>query len=212
MNCPVNGREGRLVSRVNVRVRPAENPDVDGLVDLTRSIDVSAGTFSGKPLEDPAADHLAKRFTEILDEGQRRLLVAVDDNTAEIVGLLVAKLDEIGAIDITPVLHVTHLLVNPRHRRRGIGRALLAAAVHLADELGLDRVLGTAASGSREANRYLARLGFAPLVVHRVASTAALRRGLGMSDAPERLAVLRRARIARVQRASVTARIVGRGA
>ena len=200
------------MSRVNVRVRPAEIPDVDGLVDLTRTIDVSAGTFSGKPLQDPAADHLAKRFTEILDEGQRRLLVAVDDTSSQIVGLLVAKLDEIGAIEITPVLHITHLLVNPRHRRRGIGRALLAAAVHLADELGLDRVLGTAASGSREANRYLARLGFAPLVVHRVASTAALRRGLGMADAPERLAVLRRARIARVQRSSVTARIVGRGA
>ena len=200
------------MSRVNVRVRPAEIADVDGLVELTRSIDVRAGTFSGKPLEDAAAGHLAKRFAEILDEGERRLLVAVDDSTSQIVGLLVAKLDEIGAIEITPVLHITHLLVNPRHRRRGVGRALLAAGVHLADELGLDRVLGTAASGSREANRYLARLGFAPLVVHRVASTATLRRGLGMADAPERLAVLRRARMARVQRSTVAARIVGRGA
>jgi len=185
--------------------------DVPGLVELTRSVDLSAGTFSGKPLADPAADHLAVRYREILEEGQRRLLVAVDESN-EIVGLLVAKTDEIGAIDVTYVLHVTHLLVNPKHRRRGIGRALLAAAVHLADELGLDRVLGTAASGSREANRYLARLGFAPLVVHRIASTSTLRRALGMVEAPERLAVLRRARLARTQRSAVAARVIGRGA
>jgi len=199
------------VSRVCVRVRPAEMADVPGLVELTRSVDLSAGTFSGKPLADPAADHLAVRYREILEEGQRRLLVAVDESS-EIVGLLVAKTDEIGAIDVTYVLHVTHLLVNPKHRRRGIGRALLAAAVHLADELGLDRVLGTAASGSREANRYLARLGFAPLVVHRIASTSTLRRALGMVEAPERLAVLRRARLARTQRSAVAARVIGRGA
>jgi GNAT superfamily N-acetyltransferase len=206
-------RKGDLVTRVSVRVRPAERPDVDALVDLTQSVDVGAGTFSGKPLQDAGAEHLAKRYGEILDEGQRRLLVAVDDAAGgTIVGLLVAKTDEIGAIDITQVLHVTHLLVNPKHRRRGVGRALLAAAVHLADELGLDRVLGTAASGSREANRYLARLGFAPLVVHRIASTATLRRSLGMSDAPERLAVLRRARLVRAQRSGLAARVVGRGA
>ena len=73
-------------------------------------------------------------------------------------------------------------MVAPGQRRRGVGRALLAAAVHLADEPGIEHVLATAAAGSREGNRYLARLGFAPLVVHRIASTGALRRSLGMTD------------------------------
>ena len=66
-------------------------------------------------------------------------------------------------------------MVTPSQRRRGVGRALLAAAVHLADELGVEHVLATAAAGSREGNRYLARLGFAPLVMHRVAPTSVLR-------------------------------------
>ncbi len=110
------------------------------------------------------------------------LLVAVDDSTGALVGLLAARRGDIGAIDLTPVLHVTHLIVAPEQRRRGVGRALLAAAVHLADERGLDRVLATAASGSREGNRYLARLGFAPLVVHRIAPTSVLRRSLGMAE------------------------------
>ena len=81
------------------------------------------------------------------------------------------------------------------------------------------RVLATAASGSREANRYLARLGFAPLVVHRVASTATLRRSLGISDVSERIALLRRARLARSQRTvastrarGLVGRSIGRGA
>ena len=81
-----------------------------------------------------------------------------------------------------------------------MGRALLAAAVHLADEWDVDRVLATVSSSSREANRYLSRLGFAPLVQHRMASTGALRRSLGLADEPDRMAVLRRARLLRSPR------------
>jgi ribosomal protein S18 acetylase RimI-like enzyme len=189
------------VTRVSARIRHAERGDVDGLVALTRSIDTTTGTFSGRSLQEPNPEHLAQRFAEIIDEGERTLLVAVEEQTGIVVGLLVARREDLGAIDLTPVLHITHLLVTPKCRRRGVGRALLAAAVHLADELGVDRVLATAASSSREANRYLARLGFAPLVLHRVASTGALRRALGLTDEPGRMAVLRRARMLRTQRA-----------
>jgi hypothetical protein len=42
--------------------------------------------------------------------------------------------------------------------------------------------------------------------VHRIASTSVLRLSLGMSEAPERMAVLRRARLNHAQRAGVTAR------
>lgn len=198
------------MSRANVRVRPVDARDVPGLVELTQAIDLSAGVFSGRPLLDSAGDHLTRRFTEIIREGTRILLVAVDDHEG-VVGLLVARSDEIGAIDLTPVLHVSHLMVAPKYRRRGVGRMLLTAAVHLADERGMDHVLAAAASGSREGNRYLARLGFAPLVMHRVAPTSVLRRSLGMSEVPERMAVLRRARL-RANRAALSPRVVRRGA
>jgi GNAT superfamily N-acetyltransferase len=199
------------VSRASVRVRPADLGDVLGLVELTQSVDPTSGLFSGRPLVDSGAEHLAARFGEIITESSRTLLVAVDDN-AGVVGLLVARRDEIGAIDLKPVLHVSHLLVMPRFRRRGVGRALLAAAVQVAEEWGIEHVLATAASGSREGNRYLARLGFAPLVVNRVAPTSVLRRSLGMSDMPERMAVVRRARLVRSSRGSLAARAVRRGA
>jgi len=203
------------VSRPNVRVRPAERADIAALVSLITSVDTRSGVFSGRGILDPDVVHLGERLDEILAEQARILLIATDDHSGTAVGLLVAKMDEIGAIDLTPALHVTHLLVAPSHRRRGIGRTLLAATVHLADERGVDRILATAASGSREANRYLARLGFAPLVVHRVTSTAALRRALGISDVSERIALLRRARLVRAQRGTTPTRprgLINRGA
>jgi GNAT superfamily N-acetyltransferase len=137
------------------------------------------------------------------------LLVAVEESGA-VVGMLAARHDEVGAIDLTPVLHITHLMVAPGHRRRGVGRALLAAAVHRADEEGIEHLLATAAAGSREGNRYLARIGFAPLVVHRIAHTSALRRALGMTDVATRMALLRRARLVRAQRAGFGPRAVRR--
>jgi GNAT superfamily N-acetyltransferase len=196
------------VSRANVRVRPVDLSDVPGLVALTTSFDLSAGVFSGRPMHDPSERHIGERLTEIIEDRSRTMLVAVDDSadSAGIVALLVARNDEIGAIDLTPVLHITHLLVDARFRRRGVGRQLLTAAVHLADERGVDHVLATAASGSREGNRYLARLGFAPLVVHRIAPTSVLRRSLGLADAPERMAVMRRARLVRGSRGAGAAR------
>jgi ribosomal protein S18 acetylase RimI-like enzyme len=198
------------VSRVNVRVRPATHDDIDSLVRLLQHIDLNSGLFSGKPLHDPSVAHLTERFGEIIDS-DRRLLIATDEAGA-VVGMLAAKPDEVGAIDMTSVLHVTHLMVDPEHRRRGIGRSLLAAAVHLADELGCEHVLTTAAAGSREGNRYLARIGFAPLVVHRIASTTTLRRSLGMTDVAGRMAMLRRARLVRAQRTGFAARAARREA
>jgi len=199
------------VSRVNVRVRPATEQDVDALVALVQAVDTSTGPFSGKPLQDASDEHLATRFREILAHSDRTLLIAADE-AGTVVGMLAARRDEVGAIDLTPVLHVTHLMVAPSARRRGVGRALLAGAVHLADEVGVEHVLATAAAGSREGNRYLARIGFAPLVVHRIAPTTTLRRALGMTDVAGRMAVLRRARLARAQRAGFASNRVARRA
>jgi GNAT superfamily N-acetyltransferase len=198
------------MSRVNVRVRPANEDDIPSLVALVQTIDTSTGLFSGRPLQDQSTQHLTERFAQIL-RSERLLLIAADESGAA-VGMLSARDDAVGAIDLTPVLHVTHLMVAPGHRRRGVGRSLLAAAVHLADDAGVEHVLATAAAGSREGNRYLARIGFAPLVVHRIAPTSSLRRSLGMTDVAGRMAVLRRARMVRAQRGGFASRAVGRGA
>ncbi|HKC26552.1 MAG TPA: GNAT family N-acetyltransferase [Jatrophihabitans sp.] len=195
---------------MSVRIRTATHDDIPALVRLVQSIDTTSGLFSGKPLQDHSSAHLCERFGQILDS-DRVLLVAADD-TGAVVGMLSSRSDAVGAIDLTPVLHVTHLMVDQAHRRRGVGRALLAAAVKLAEEDGVEHLLATAAAGSREGNRYLARIGFAPLVVHRIASTSTLRRALGMTDVAGRMAMLRRARLVRAQRTGFPTRAARREA
>ena len=199
------------MSRACVRVRPASGDDVPALVELIASLDTTAGIFGGKPLTDPRPAHLEQRLTEILAEPDRVLLVAVDD-AGLIAGLLAARRDAFGAIDLTPVLHLTHLVVLPAFRRRGIGRQLLASAVQLADESGIEHLLATSAAGSRDGNRYLARLGFAPLVLQRIAPTSVLRRTLGLTGIAGRMAVVRRAKLARAQRSGFVGRPASRGA
>lgn len=184
------------MSRGGVRVRPAESVDAAELALLVRDNSSLPHTVLGRD-PDGGVERLAERIRELIANRAWAVLVAVDDTAhegGELVGVLVGRLDESGVLDLTPTMHVSHLIVARRVRRRGVGRALLAATVHLAEERGTDRIVVAASSVSREANRYFARLGFAPLVVQRVATTAGLRRSLGLSDRPSRLAALRRSR------------------
>ena len=202
------------MSRASVHVRPASPCDAQALVELAQSVDLYRGVFSGRPLTVESRQHFEERFAEIIAGGQRLIMVAEDDG--EPVGFVVARPDDVGAIVPTPVMNVSHLIVKPAARKRGIGRALLASVVQIAEERGIDHLVATASSGSRDANRYLARLGFAPLVIKRIAPAAVLRRTLGMAETSDRLAMRRRMRAGRAPRparAGVASRSsLGRGA
>ena len=191
------------MTRAIVRVRPAETSDIGLVVDLLRSADLRTGTRVVPDAE------LTDRVTALLCDDTRVVLVAVDDDDA-VAGLLLARHDAAGAIDLTPVLHVSHLVVRPHERRRGAGRALLTAAVQIAEQAGAEQVVAGVAAASREGNRYLARIGFAPLMLQRIAPVGVLRRSLGMNDVGSRTAVLRRARMARAQRAGFGSRSAAR--
>ena len=196
------------MSRSHVRVRPAELADLPQLLRLVEATDLQLASPGARQFEADTLANLAERFATILSCDDRTVLVAVDD-VGDVVGFVLVSEGDVAAITAVSALHVSHLLVAPGHRRRGVGRALLAAAVHLADQRGIEHVVATAVTGSRDANRYLARLGFAPLVVRRIASTSTLRRTLGIADGADRLALLRRAR--RGGR-SLAARAISRGA
>lgn len=102
------------------------------------------------------------------------------------VGVLVLRRGEVLPLSPHALAHVDQLAVVPAERRRGIGRALLAAAARTADADGAERIVVSAPPDGREAHRFLARLGFAPLLVQRSASVTALRRSLHGPSARER--------------------------
>jgi hypothetical protein len=81
-----------------------------------------------------------------------------------------------------PAVQLTHLVVAEGQRRRGVGRALLSGAVTWAEEVGADEIVASVLPSLREANRFYARLGFAPLVMRRVVPVSTLRRNLALSN------------------------------
>ena len=99
---------------------------------------------------------------------------------------------------------MSHAVVADRHRRRGAGRALVGAAATFAEERGVGQLVVSVHPTSREANRFLARLGFAPLTVRRSASVAGVRRRLAAGETRQvEHAVPRRRRTPRLGRSLI---------
>ncbi|MFL6161146.1 MAG: GNAT family N-acetyltransferase [Jatrophihabitantaceae bacterium] len=155
-------------------------------------------------------DHnsLVDRYMALLSDMDRLVLVAIDEATDQLVGFAVLLEERVGVLAPTAALYISHLLVTPSFRRRGAGRALLTGAVRHAEDREIDHVVVGVQASARDANRYLARLGFAPLVVRRIATVAVLRRSLGIVDSFDRVALRRR----RSVRGVLPSRVVGRGA
>jgi len=196
------------VPRGHIRVRPAELADVPELVRLVEATDEPLSAPGARQIQAETVAHLPDRFAAILASDDKCVLVAVDE-LGNIVGMVLVSEGGVGAVTAVPAVHISNLLVARKYRRRGIGRALLAATVHLADQRGVEHIVASVVAGSRDANRYLARLGFAPLVVRRLATTTTLRRSLGIVDGSNRVALLRRARR---RGRSLTGRVISRGA
>lgn len=169
--------------RSALRVRPAVDADLPALVDLASELREAlapapdAGWRPGTPAGRAA---LEGRLRAALAAPDRHLVVAVDGD--EPLGMALFTVGPANALVDCPALHVTHSVVGDRHRRRGAGRALVAAAAGYAEERGLDQVVVSVRAGSREANRFYARLGFAPLATRRAASVSAVRRRLAVDD------------------------------
>jgi ribosomal protein S18 acetylase RimI-like enzyme len=210
MNKPAqrrNQREmGADVSRGNLRIRPAGTSDISDLISLTVENGVTDHIGRRSRKGDP--ESLADRYRALLDDLDRLVLVAVDEVSQQLVGFAVLIEEHIGVLAPATTLYISHLLVAPSFRRRGAGRALLTGAVRHAEDREIGHVVVGVQASARDANRYLARLGFAPLVVRRIASVATLRRSLGIADTLDRVALRRR----RTVRGVIPGRVVGRGA
>ena len=170
-----------------VRVRAATEHDIPAMLEFAAELreQVVPSGERKRHRSTPTAGRagLAARYEEALRDPQRHLVVAVADDDVPL-GMALFSIAPANALLDVPALHVSHAVVADRHKRRGAGKALIAAAAAYADEHDLDQVVVSVHPGSRDANRFFARLGFAPLAVRRVAPTSVVRRRLQASDAP----------------------------
>jgi GNAT superfamily N-acetyltransferase len=164
------------VSRAPVVVRSAVPEDARSLIELwTADASQSGGAEAPDPaLEDgPRAQEAAACIAQIAADPDHQLLVAEIDGT--ILGAMHLRRGRVSPIQLAEAVHVTHLQVRGGYRRRGIATALLSAATAWADEKDSPHLLAVAPAQSREAQRFLARLGFAQVAVVRAVATSTLR-------------------------------------
>ena len=150
-----------------VHVRDAGPDDVD---DLMR---IWAARGPERVLAPPVrSDALSSVARIAADPDQRVLVAVVDDHVAGAVHLVRAPVSPISG---DSAVYVMHLQVADEFRRHGAGRSLMEAAVTWAEEKDSSHVVATASAGSRDANRFMARLGLGPTAMVRAASVASMR-------------------------------------
>src|SRR5690606_27417229 len=112
------------------------------------------------------------------DPGERILVV---EWAYEVIGSVQLRRVPIAPLGDEMAILVSHLQVLTGHRRQGVGHLLLEAAVAWAEEKNVGYLSGIA-TGSRDTNRFLARLGLGQTGVLRGAPVSAVRARLGASD------------------------------
>jgi len=178
LQCHDQARKGCPLSRHPAHVRDAAPEDAEALLAVWADFSRRTATDTGRPPAEEAACAVAR----IAAEPDERLLVAVlDDEVVAAAHLIRARL---SPIHCESAIHVSHLHVLPKYRRRGIGRMLIEAAVTWAEEKDTTHVLAAASVHSRDANRFMARLGLAQVAVVRAATVGALRAKLPVEPPP----------------------------
>lgn len=155
--------------RATATIRDAGPGDAAELLQLWAEI-ARSGENSHRAQEDAE-----QALANLAADPDRRLLVA--ESEGRIVAALQMSRDQISPLVLDTVLHTSFLLVRPKHRRHGHGKALMEAALTWAEEKGITQVTAIT-DGNRETNRFFARLGLSTLGTIRHSSVGGLRKKL----------------------------------
>lgn len=165
------------MSRSPIVVRDACPEDAAALLAIWAELLPSVDRATKPTLADAHA-----ALASAIEDPRRRTLVAEQD--CEIIAAAQLIRGPLSPVHFEETVQVSHLYVAPGARRRGAARTLMAAAVAWAEETSATTVSTMAQAHDREANRYLARLGFGSVAVIRVAAVSALRVGTMPVETP----------------------------
>src|SRR6478735_2741541 len=163
------------MSRSLVTLRTATPEDAPLLAELWQ--DVARRTGPEDVVVDMTAVVEAARQSE-----RQRIVVAEYDG--QFAGAVHLERTTMSAINLEPVVRALAPHVLPAYRRHGVGTALMDAGVSWAEELGITHFATAAVAGSRDANRFMARIALGPYAVLRVATTHAVRSRLSAHRRP----------------------------
>ncbi|MGI8646103.1 MAG: GNAT family N-acetyltransferase [Nocardioides sp.] len=152
--------------RPSLTLRKAEPEDVDALVELWGSVMRKADR------EDLVVD-----AREIVADCERSTesCIVVAEVDGVVAGSVYLRATTLTPVNLEPVVQALHPHVAPRFQGRGVGKALIEAAVTYAEDRGIGHVASAALTGSRDANRFMARLALGPMATLRLAPATAVR-------------------------------------
>ena len=136
--------------------------------------------LNGRHATIPDDRTIEERVRRLLSRPSGRILLAFLGE--EPAGMAMLTTVPLGALNEAACVQVEYTVVAEGFRRRGVGRALMGAAACYAEDIGAEQVTVSVSPMSREANRFYAQLGLAPLSVRRVAPASALRRRIATLD------------------------------
>jgi GNAT superfamily N-acetyltransferase len=186
------------LTRPSVVVREAGPEDLPALLAMWEELR-SMGTRMERMIPAPDERAVLDRLSAVDRDPCSRALVAVVDD--EVAGMTLLSVSPYAPLFDQRAVHAHYLHVRDGFRRKGVGKALLGAAVALADESGAEHVITSVLPQMRETQRFYARLGFGPLVVRRSAPVSVLRRRLAGPVGAAEHVVARRRTLRRVRAA-----------
>lgn len=138
------------------KIRPATEADLPRIVELLAQLspDDPSREDTSSPL--PYNYHLV--FREMA-QGKQHLLVA--ESRGKLIGTLVLVVVPNLSRRGTPYGIIENVVVDEKHRSKGIGEALITRAVDEARKIGCYKVTLTSNKRRTEAHRFYERLGFA---------------------------------------------------
>jgi GNAT superfamily N-acetyltransferase len=166
------------VTRPAVVVRDAHEDDLPALVQMWSELRDLGGRME-RLMPAPDDEAMRKRLVDVDNDPYSRALVAVVDD--EVAGIVLLTETPYAPMFDQRAVHAHYLHVREGFRRRGVGKALLSAAVAFAEETGAEHVMTSVLPQLRETQRFYARLGMSPVVVRRSAPVSVLRRRLSAS-------------------------------
>lgn len=158
--------------RSSVAVERAVASEIDEVVALCQA------ARSESPLSahlcDPDAAVVTGQVLALLDLADAHVLVA--KRQGAVAGACIAEVMRPGLFSDVTWIQLQLLYVQPAHRRKGVGQALLSSVAALASAEGAARLASLPLTGSRSEQRFYARFGFTAAGSRRVVDLAILAR------------------------------------
>ncbi len=162
------------MSRTPVSIKMACPDDAAKLIEVSARCGGEPGRAAapGSPC-DARLFEAASSIARIAADPEQQLLVAELDG--RMVGAVHLRRGPISPLQLAEIVHVSHLYVLPDVRRRGIASLLLSTATSWAEEKDSSHLIAISPAQNRDAQRFLARLGFGQVAVVRAAEVPGLR-------------------------------------